>query len=76
LAYQGIDSRDLYRPGSGLTLRRLYVLLMALPPTAPLWVELAEEKAKAEKPTAEKIRDRKAAFEARNAAQLAKEEVS
>lgn len=32
LAFRGIDFRDLWRSGSGLTLRRLLVLVQALPP--------------------------------------------
>lgn len=32
LAFRGIDFRDLWRKGSGLTLRRLLVLVQALPP--------------------------------------------
>jgi hypothetical protein len=31
LAYLGIDLRDLYRRGSGMTLRRLWVLIEGLP---------------------------------------------
>jgi hypothetical protein len=73
LAFQGIDSRDLYRRGSGLTLRRLYVLLKALPWDSPLYEALRAEAESAKKPKADEIRERAAAFKARNAARLAKE---
>lgn len=45
LAYQGIDLRDLYMPGGGIsrmTWRRLHVLIRALPYDAPLWAELRD----------------------------------
>lgn len=68
MAYQGIDSRDIYRRGSGLTLRRLYVLLRALPHDAPLWAALEAAERKANKPTAQTIRERQEAFRKRNEA--------
>ena len=43
MAFQGVDVRDLYLPGGGpnrLTLRRLYVLILALPFDAPLWAAM------------------------------------
>jgi hypothetical protein len=64
LAFQGVDLRDLYRPGSGLTPRRLLVLIRALPrPTAfssgaLLWHVLEQEATEAQKPKVEKIRER------------------
>ena len=41
LAFQGIDLRDLYRPGSSMTLRRLRVLVDALPADALLRLRVA-----------------------------------
>ena len=54
LAFQGIDLRDLYRPDSGMTLRRLCVLVDALPPDALVRhrARVAQEAAEA----AEKLR--------------------
>lgn len=72
MAYQGIDLRDLYRRGSGMTPRRLWVLIRALPADAPLWVELQEAEKNAYK-APDLLRERQAAFEARNAARLAQE---
>ena len=40
MAYQGIDLRDLWRRESGLTPRRLDVLVRCLPADAPLWSAL------------------------------------
>ena len=68
----GPDLRDLYRSGSGLTLRRLKVLLSAAPEEA--WaiirhaVKGAEERSKVER-----IRNRKAEWEAQNRAALERE---
>lgn len=58
LAFRGIDLRDLWRPGSGLTLRRLHVLVRALPPEALLWAVMREAEDRAKIPTVEKIRER------------------
>lgn len=58
LAYRGIDFRDLWRRGSGLTLRRLGVLVRGLPPDARLWAVLQAEHEKSLKPTPERIRER------------------
>lgn len=76
LAFQGIDLRDVYRRGSGLTLRRLLVLIKALPHDAPLWgsLEAAAEEAVKAKP--DELRDRQKSWEARNAARQAREEVA
>lgn len=63
LAFRGIDLRDLYRPGSGLTLRRLNLLVSALPPDALLWGELQAAKKKAEIPTVDQIRARQAHYD-------------
>lgn len=71
MAFRGIDFRDLYRPGSGLTLRRLLVLIRALPGDAPLWAELEAEAEAAKKPKVDEIRERAAAWKARNEARLA-----
>lgn len=65
MAYQGIDFRDLWRRGCGLTLRRLGVLLKALPADSPLWEALRIEHEKSLKPTPEKIRDRARHYEQR-----------
>jgi hypothetical protein len=54
--------RDLWRRGSGLTLRRLGVLVRALPPDAVLWAVIREAEAKAAKPTVEQIRARAAHY--------------
>lgn len=66
MAFRGIDLRDLYRKGSGLTPRRLFVLLRGLPADDLVWLDVkaAEEAALRAKP--DEIRDRRAAFEARN----------
>lgn len=58
--YHGADGdlRSLYRKGSGLTLRRLSVLVAHLPYDAPLWPALEAAEKAAQKPTAERIRDR------------------
>lgn len=66
MAFRGIDFRDLYRRGSGLTPRRLWVLLQAIPGDDPLWVEVREAEAAEQKAKPDLIRDRQAAFEARN----------
>ena len=73
MAFQGVDVRDWFRPGSGLTLRRLLSLVRGLPHSAPLWraLEAAEEQEK--KATPELIRERQAEWKARNDARLAKE---
>jgi hypothetical protein len=76
LAYQGIDFRDLYRRGSGMSLRRLMVLLRALPAEAPLWAELEAAAEAAKVAPADEIRERQQAFERRNAARRREEEAS
>jgi hypothetical protein len=54
-----VDFRDLWRVGSGLTLRRLKVLLRALPPDSWFWSEyraaLERDEARAK---VERIRER------------------
>jgi hypothetical protein len=65
LAFQGIDLRDLWRRGSGMTLRRLWVLVKALPEDALFRRELAAAIEKAQKPTPDKIRERAAYYERR-----------
>ena len=56
------DLRSLYRRGSGLTLRRLSVLIKYLPPHSPLWPVLEAAEAKAQKPTTDRIRERQAHY--------------
>ena len=56
MAFQGVDLRDLYRRGSGLTLRRLSVLVRHLPYDAPLWVVLDSEDAEDEQQEPEQPR--------------------
>lgn len=59
LAFQGIDLRDHYRPGAGLTLRRLFLLIQRLPSdTSWTWALIELDKQKALRPTADKIRER------------------
>ena len=62
MAFQGIDLRDLYRPGFGLSARRAWVLVRHLPHDAPLWAVLdAEEEEELEQPkqaAPEEIRSR------------------
>jgi hypothetical protein len=68
LAFQGVDLRDLYRPGSGLTPRRLWVLIKALPPPTPflpgaaIWAVLEKAAQKANKPSNEYNRERAAHY--------------
>lgn len=52
------DLRDMWRPGSGLTLRRIWVLLHALPAESATWLAIAAKAEQAEKPTPDKLRDR------------------
>lgn len=63
--YQGVDAdlRNLWRRGSGLTPRRLLVLIRGLRPDALLWLEMDAAQEKAEKPTPEQIRERKAHYD-------------
>lgn len=72
MAFEGIDSRDLYRPGSGMTLRRLWVLIQALPWDSPLKVQVRDAQEKAKQATPDRLRSRQAEWEAQNA-QRAKE---
>ena len=58
LAFKGVDLRDLYRPGVGLTLRRLWVLIQGLPLDSLTWQAIQREHEKALIPTADKIRER------------------
>ena len=73
LAFEGIDLRDLWRRGSGMSWRRLYVLVMGLPADARFREVLRAEAEKALIPTPDLIRQRQAEFERRNAARLAEE---
>jgi hypothetical protein len=54
--------RDLWRRGSGMTLRRLMVLIRALPGDGVLWSAVREAEKKALKPTVEQIRARAAHY--------------
>ena len=65
--------RDLWRRGSGMSLRRLWVLVRALPEDALVRLELAEAEEKAAKPTPDLIRARQEAYMARNAARAAQQ---
>lgn len=73
MAFHGVDLLDLYRVGSGLTLRKVSALIDALPPEAPLWVVLRAEQEKQKKATPDEIRERQRAWQERNAQRLAKE---
>lgn len=73
LAFAGFDLRDLWRRGSGMSWRRLYVLLTGMPDDARFREALREEREKALVPTVDLIRQRQAEFERRNAARLAEE---
>ena len=63
LAFRGHDLRDLHRRGSGLTLRRLSVLIRSLPYESITWSLVREAEQKALKPTVDKIRERQAHYE-------------
>lgn len=54
-----------------MSLRRLWVLVRALPEDALVRAELAAAEEKAKKPTPDLIRSRQEAFNARNAARAA-----
>lgn len=58
--YTGTDSdlRNLYRPGSGMTPRRLVSLIGRLPSDAWVWAEQEAAEKAALKPTEDKIRER------------------
>jgi hypothetical protein len=62
LAYRGHDLRDLWRKGSGLTLRRLFVLIRSLPYESVTWSLVREDEEKALKPSVDKIRERQAHY--------------
>lgn len=68
MAFRGIDLRDLYRPGSGLTPRRLFVLLgrLVVEDAVLNQVLVDAEKLAEMRSRPDEIRKRKAAFEARN----------
>lgn len=61
LAFRGVDLRDLYRKGSGMTLRRLLVLVRALPPDALTHMTLASEQEKS-LTSVERLRERQAHY--------------
>lgn len=63
-AFRGLDLRDMYRPGSGMTLRRLLVLIRALPPDSLTHSTLASEQEKS-LTSAERLRERQAAYESK-----------
>jgi len=58
LAFRQIDFRDLWRRGSGLTLRRLFVLLRGLPYESAFKAEMRAAYERSLKPTPEQIRAR------------------
>lgn len=62
--YHGTDGdlRSLYRRGSGMTLRRLWVLIQGLRYDSPFWAAL--EKAE-QQSTVDKLRARQAHYEGR-----------
>lgn len=62
LANEGHDLRDLFRPGSGMTLRRLYVLVSGLPPHAGIWQAVQAAHEKSLKPTEQQLRERQARY--------------
>ena len=66
MAFRGIDLRDLYRRGSGLTPRRLLHLIRWLPYDDPVQALLRAEDEKAQKAPPELIRDRAAQWRAEN----------
>ncbi len=55
--------RDLWRHGSGMSLRRLAVLIFALPSDSLTWRAAAVAHEKSLKPKVEKIRDRQAHYD-------------
>jgi hypothetical protein len=61
----GTDLRDLYRPGTGLTFRRLKMLVTSLPPNALVWLEQDAAAEKAKIPTPDKIKSRQEYWKAR-----------
>jgi hypothetical protein len=63
--YANTDLRDLYRPGSGMTFRRLWVLLRTLPSDGWLWSSVNAVEQKATKATPEQIRARAEHYRAR-----------
>jgi hypothetical protein len=58
------DFRNLWRPGSGLTLRRLFVLVKALPYEGMFKTEVRAAAEKALKPTVAQLRERQAFYAA------------
>lgn len=73
--YHGTDAdlRNLFRPGSGMTFRRLAVLIHGLPWDSVLMTALREAAELAKTPTVDRLRERQREFEERNARALAKE---
>ena len=67
--YQGVDGdlRNLFRPGSGLTLRRLVTLIRGLSPDSALGLAMAASEVDAQKATADQIKAAEARFRERNA---------
>lgn len=53
-----MDLCDYFRPGLGLTPRKLFVLLRRLPAEAWLWVDIEAAERKALRPSDEQIRAR------------------
>jgi hypothetical protein len=68
-----VDLRDLARPESGLTLRRLSVLVNGLPFDSQTWRIRVQQYEQAQKATPDRIRSRQAEWKRRNEAARAKE---
>ncbi len=71
LAFRGIDMRDLWRHDSGMSLRRMAVLISALPHDSLIWREVAIAHEKSLKPKADKIRERQAHYDSQRAKEAA-----
>lgn len=65
--YQGVDGDllSVWRPESGMTLRRLYRLVVGLPPDARIWAKVEADRKAALKPTPDQIRERQKVWAAR-----------
>lgn len=65
-AYHGEDAdlRSVWRPGSGMTLRRLYGLVVGLPPEARIWAKVEAARKAALVPKPDLIRERQAHYAA------------
>jgi hypothetical protein len=59
------DLRDMWRPGSGLTLRRIWLLFHALPPESATWTAIAAKAEQAERATPDRLRERQEHYQQR-----------